>query len=99
MKTLLTTTVAAAFTMAALTTSANAEFELFAKKGFGAGAASQQHMPPAGYSSQWWVHPSGCEYSKAGRPGEVVWYVIINTIGRKKCPGMIVQKAFSDFKY
>jgi len=48
---------------------------------------------PTGYASQWWVHPSGCEYSRAGRPGEIVWYVIINSIGRKKCPRLIVQQA------
>lgn len=99
MKTLVKTTIAAACTIVALSSNANAGFELFAKKGFGAGAPSNQHMPPAGYSSQWWVHPSGCEYSKAGRPGEVVWYVIINTIGNRNCPGMIVQKARADFQY
>ena len=93
MNTHLKTALAAAFAVAALSKSANAGFELFAKKGFGAGAPSSKHMPPAGYSNQWWVHPSGCEYSKAGRPGEIVWYVIINTIGKRNCPGMIVQKA------
>ena len=56
-------------------------------------AGSVQHLPPAGYVSQWWVHPSGCEYSRAGRPGEIVWYVIINSIGKRKCPRLIVQQA------
>lgn len=51
-------------------------------------------MPPDGYEGQWWTHPSGCEYSRAGRPGEIVWYVIVNSIGRKRCPVMIVQKAY-----
>lgn len=51
-------------------------------------------MPPEGYQGQWWTHPSGCEYSRAGRPGEIVWYVIINSVGRKHCPVMIVQKAW-----
>lgn len=51
-------------------------------------------MPPDGYEGQWWTHPSGCEYSRAGRPGEIVWYVIVNSIGRKQCPVMIVQKAY-----
>jgi len=76
----------------------NAGSMLFPKKGFGASTASSQHMPPDGYSSQWWVHPSGCEYSRAGRPGEIVWYVIINSIGKRNCPGMIVQKAYAGFK-
>ncbi|WGI22558.1 hypothetical protein [Amylibacter sp. IMCC11727] len=97
MKPLLKTTLTTAIAIAALSTSAHAGFELFAKKGFGAGAPSSKHMPPAGYSNQWWTHPSGCEYSKAGRPGEVVWYVIINSIGNRNCPGMIVQRARADF--
>ncbi len=54
---------------------------------------SIQHLPPMEYANQWWVHPSGCEYSRAGRPGEVVWYIIINSIGRKTCPRLIVQQA------
>lgn len=52
-------------------------------------------MPPDGYSSQWWVHPIGCEYSRAGRPGEIVWFLIINT-ARPGCPSHIVQRGFSD---
>lgn len=93
------TAVAATFALSALSTSASADLSWISKKGFGAGGASSQHMPPSGYASQWWVHPSGCEYSKAGRPGEVVWYVIINSIGKRNCPGMIVQKAHADFQY
>ncbi|SFO00991.1 hypothetical protein SAMN04487859_11331 [Roseovarius lutimaris] len=52
-------------------------------------------MPAEGYSSQWWTHPIGCEYSRAGRPGEIVWYLIINT-ARPGCPTYIVQRGFSD---
>ena len=52
-------------------------------------------MPTEGYSSQWWSHPIGCEYSRAGRPGETVWYLIINT-ARPGCPTYIVQHGFSD---
>ena len=52
-------------------------------------------MPAQGYSSQWWTHPIGCEYSRAGRPGETVWYLIINT-ARPGCPTYIVQHGFSD---
>ena len=59
-------------------------------------SGAMHHLPPAGYSNQWWVHPSGCEYSRAGRPGEIVWYVIINSIGRKKCPRLIVQQAMDN---
>ncbi len=52
-------------------------------------------MPPAGYNSQWWTHPIGCEYSRAGRPGETVWFLIVNT-ARPGCPSHIVQHGFSD---
>lgn len=52
-------------------------------------------MPTEGYSSQWWTHPIGCQYSRAGRPGETVWYLIINT-ARPGCPAYIVQHGFSD---
>lgn len=45
--------------------------------------------PPAGFEGQWWTHPKGCEYSRAGRPGETVWYLIINT-ARPGCPSYIV---------
>lgn len=99
MKTLFKTTITAALAVAALSTSASADLSWISKKGFGAGPASSQHMPPAGYASQWWVHPSGCEYSRAGLPGEAVWYVIINTIGNRNCPGMIVQKAHASSNY
>lgn len=52
-------------------------------------------MPGEGYSSQWWTHPIGCEYSRAGRPDKTVWYLIINT-ARPGCPTYIVQHGFSD---
>ena len=52
-------------------------------------------MPPDGYSAQWWTHPKGCEYSRAGRPGEIVWFLIINTV-KPGCPTHIVQRGFSD---
>ncbi len=58
--------------------------------------ATIQHLPPSEYVHQWWVHPSGCEYSRAGRPGETVWYVIINSVGKKKCRPLIVQQAMDD---
>ena len=52
-------------------------------------------MPSDGYGAQWWTHPKGCDYSRAGRPGEIVWYLIINTV-RPGCPKLIVQRGFSD---
>jgi hypothetical protein len=52
-------------------------------------------MPPDGYRGQWWTHPIGCEYSRAGRPGETVWFLIINT-ARPGCPAYIVQHGFDD---
>jgi len=99
MRTLLNTTITTLCAVAAFSTTASADLSWISKKGFGAGGASSQHMPPAGYASQWWVHPSGCECSRAGLPGEAVWYVIINTIGNRNCQGMIVQKAHSSSNY
>jgi hypothetical protein len=92
-----TTLLAATLALGLTATQASAGWNIFAKKGFGATEPSSEHMPPEGYASQWWVHPSGCEYSRAGRPGETVWYVIINSIGNRKCPGMIVQHVRADF--
>ncbi|MEO1138792.1 MAG: hypothetical protein AAFW87_04975 [Pseudomonadota bacterium] len=52
--------------------------------------AGERHAaPPAGHQGQWWTHPRGCEYSRAGRPGETVWYLIINT-AKRGCPSYIV---------
>lgn len=48
-------------------------------------------MPPAGYQGQWWTHPAGCEYSRAGRPGEVVWFLSSIPKGAT-CPEFIHQK-------
>lgn len=56
---------------------------------------SSQIMPPAGHAGQWWTHPSGCEYSRTGRPGEVVWYLIINT-ARPECPTYIATRGGRD---
>ncbi|MEZ5714293.1 MAG: hypothetical protein R3D85_03415 [Paracoccaceae bacterium] len=51
--------------------------------------------PPAGYQGQWWVHPAGCRYSRAGRPGEVVWF--LNAIPRGvSCPEFILQQPIDD---
>ncbi len=57
--------------------------------------ADNSVMPPKGYSGQWWTHPMGCEYSRAGRPGETIWFLIINT-ARPGCPSHIVQHGFKD---
>lgn len=51
-----------------------------------------QPLPPPGYSGQWWTHPSGCQYIRGGRPGEIVWTVLENTIQRRECPRRIVEK-------
>ncbi|MCR9113879.1 MAG: hypothetical protein NXH84_11435 [Rhodobacteraceae bacterium] len=53
-------------------------------------ASDRSAMPPSGHQGQWWTHPKGCEYSRAGRPGETVWYLIINT-ARPGCPKYIVS--------
>lgn len=49
-------------------------------------------MPPANYQGQWWIHPAGCRYSRAGRPGEVVWFLTSLPKGAR-CPEFIQQKA------
>ncbi|WP_297768786.1 hypothetical protein [uncultured Roseovarius sp.] len=51
--------------------------------------------PPVSHQGQWWTHPIGCEYSRAGRPGEIVWYLIINT-ARPGCPTYIPVRGFKD---
>lgn len=50
--------------------------------------------PDVTYQGQWWTHPLGCEYSRAGLPGETVWYIIINT-AKRGCPQSIVTKSHS----
>jgi hypothetical protein len=97
MKPLTKSLLATALALGLMATQANAGWSLLFKKGYGATNVSSEHLPPDGYNSQWWVHPSGCEYSRAGRPGEIVWYVIINSIGRRSCPAMIVQQAYPGF--
>jgi len=52
-------------------------------------------MPPANHAGQWWTHPMGCEYSRTGRPGETVWYLIINT-ARPGCPTYIATRGGRD---
>lgn len=52
-------------------------------------ASDLNAAPPANHQGQWWTHPKGCEYSRAGRGGETVWYLIINT-ARRGCPKYIV---------
>lgn len=49
--------------------------------------------PPVDYKGQWWTHPAGCEYSRAGRPGETVWFLIINT-ARPGCPTYIASRTW-----
>ncbi|TMV12568.1 hypothetical protein [Arenibacterium halophilum] len=57
--------------------------------------ARAEMLPPPGYKGQWWTAPNRCEYSRAGRPGETVWYLIINTAHRK-CDAYLVQRGFKD---
>lgn len=52
-------------------------------------------LPPPGYTDQWWTAPNNCEYSRAGRPGETVWYLIINTAHRG-CDAYLVEHGFAD---
>lgn len=59
------------------------------------GKAEASMLPPNSYKSQWWIAPNGCEYSRAGRPGEVVWYLIVNSAHRG-CMPYLVQRGFDD---
>ncbi|MFK7746347.1 MAG: hypothetical protein AB8B47_14925 [Roseobacter sp.] len=54
-------------------------------------------LPPTNWKSQWWTSPQNCQYSRAGRPGETVWYLIVNT-AHAKCPVRLIQRAYSDYK-
>ncbi|MCR8825911.1 hypothetical protein [Pseudosulfitobacter koreensis] len=42
-------------------------------------AAASVAAPPVDHQGQWWTNPLGCDYSRAGRPGETMWFLIINT--------------------
>ena len=53
-------------------------------------------LPPATYKGQWWPSPENCQYSRAGRPGETVWYLIVNS-AHAKCPKRLIQRAYSDY--
>ncbi|MGC3939398.1 hypothetical protein ACOTTU_16455 [Roseobacter sp. EG26] len=54
-------------------------------------------MPPADFRGQWWTSPDNCQYSRAGRPGETVWYLIVNT-AHAKCQTRLIQRAYSDYQ-
>ena len=59
------------------------------------GTDNKHLLPPPGYTSQWWVAPNRCEYSRSGRPGETVWFLIINS-AHNKCDRYIVERGFRD---
>lgn len=50
-------------------------------------------LPPLDYAGRRWSHPNGCDYSLAGRPGERVWYVVLNTMGGNDCVRYFVEVA------
>ena len=52
------------------------------------GAIAAANPPASTTTQQWWTHPLGCQYSRAGRPGETMWFLIVNT-ARKGCPTYI----------
>lgn len=57
---------------------------------------SSPNLPPASYRGQWWTSPDNCRYSRAGRPGETVWYLIVNS-AHMKCKKRLIQRAYSDY--
>ena len=62
-----------------------------------AGNGGATLLPPPGYQGQWWTSPNNCEYSRAGRPGETVWYLIVNT-AHSGCAARLIERAYSDYK-
>ena len=56
-------------------------------------AVAATAKPPVHFQGQWWTHPLGCEYSRAGRPGETMWFLIVNT-AKKGCPSYIAGKTW-----
>ncbi|GFE48738.1 hypothetical protein So717_04910 [Roseobacter cerasinus] len=58
---------------------------------------SSPMLPPANYRGQWWTTPDHCQYSRAGRPGETVWYLIVNT-AHEGCKRRLIQRAYSDYE-
>ncbi|MDR9393004.1 MAG: hypothetical protein RI571_01630 [Roseovarius sp.] len=87
--------MAAVLTCAAATATADTRTTPEPPTGAGTRAVA---TPPPGHQGQWWTHPRGCEYSRAGRPGETVWFVIINT-RRPGCPTYIVGTSPYDDMY
>lgn len=53
-------------------------------------------LPADDYQGRHWRSDNNCDYSRAGRDGETVWYLISNT-AHKGCASYIVQKAHDDF--
>lgn len=91
-------TIAAALAITTLT-SVSASADLSNKFGRATSktmkSGSSDLLPPQGFKGQWWIAPNKCEYSRSGRPGETVWYLIINT-AHKKCDAYLVQNGFKD---
>lgn len=92
MKTILSITTAATL---ALTVAAHADVSKKVGRASQIKTESSSVRPPISHEGQWWTHPIGCEYSRAGRPGEIVWYLIINT-ARPGCPTYIPVIGFKD---
>lgn len=64
-----------------------------------AGKSEPRHiMPPEGYKGQWWTDPTGCRYSRAGAPGELVWF-LAGPPSPAGCWEYIVQKRGPNTNY
>lgn len=48
-------------------------------------------VPALAFRGQHFTNSLGCDYSRAGAPGQVVWHLIVQT-RRNGCPNRIVQK-------
>lgn len=61
----------------------------------GAQGVMKPMSPPTGHNAQWWTSASGCEYSRSGRPGELVWFLTRVPKGAA-CPEFIMQQKLDD---
>ena len=55
-------------------------------------ALAAVEKPSPNHAGQWWTNSKGCQYSRAGVPGETMWFLIINT-AQKGCPTYIKGKS------
>ena len=45
--------------------------------------------PPVHHTTQWWTSSAGCEYSRSGRPGGAVTWIVTKVPRGAVCPQYI----------